>query len=52
MKHLKGFRKWYFKLATIAMYSTLDKLAKISINFKYHIEAFEYQEYKTSPPYK
>jgi len=51
MKHLNGYTKRYFKLAIIAMYSTLYKLTRLDINFQYHIKAFEYQEYKTSPPY-
>jgi len=50
MKHLKGYGKRYFSLAIIAMYSTLYKLCIIDSNFQYHLKAFEYQEYKTSPP--
>jgi len=50
MKHLKGYGKRYFSLAAIAMYSTLEKLSRCDSNFKYHLKAFEYQEYKTSPP--
>ncbi len=51
MKHLNGYKKRYFSLAVIAMYSTLFKLSTIEINHHYHKYAFEYQEYKTSPPY-
>jgi len=50
MKHLKGYRKKYFKLSVIAMYSTLHKLCWMDSNYKYYKKAFEYQEYKTSPP--
>ncbi len=51
MKHLRGYRRRYFSLAVIAMYSTLFKLCTIDSNHQYHKHAFEYQEYKTSPPY-
>lgn len=51
MKHLKGYGKRYFSLAVIAMYSTLNKLSTIDSNFQYHLKAFAYQEYKTSPPF-
>ena len=50
MKHLNGFGKRYFSLAIIAMYSTLIKLCTIDTNHQYHLLAFAYQEYKTSPP--
>ncbi len=51
MKHLRGYGKRYFSLAIIAMYSTLYKLCTIDANQQYHLKAFEYQEYKTSPPF-
>lgn len=51
MKHLNGYRRRYFSLAIIAMYSTLFKLSTIDTNYQYHKHTFEYQEYKTSPPY-
>ncbi len=51
MKHLRGYLKRYFSLAIIAMYSTVHKLCTIDSKFQYHLKAFEYQEYKTSPPY-
>jgi len=50
MKHLRGYRKNYFRLSAIAMYSTLHKLCWIDSNYKFYKKAFEYQEYKTSPP--
>ena len=50
MKHLKGFGRRYFSLAIIAMYSTVYKLSSIDVKFKYHVQAFEYEENKTSPP--
>ncbi|WP_164969166.1 hypothetical protein [Candidatus Marinarcus aquaticus] len=50
MKHLRGYTKRYFSLAIISMYSTLNKLATLWTNYKYHLKAVEYQEYKTSPP--
>ncbi len=51
MKHLRGYKRRYFSLAIIAMYSTLFKLCAIDTNYQYHKHTFEYQEYKTSPPY-
>jgi hypothetical protein len=51
MRHLRGYGKRYFSLAIIAMYSTLFKLSALDSNYQYHTKAFEYQEYKTSPPY-
>jgi len=51
MKHLNGYRKRYFSLATIAMYSTLFKLCRVDTNHKYHIYAYKIEEYKTSPPH-
>ncbi|CAA6819075.1 MAG: Unknown protein [uncultured Sulfurovum sp.] len=51
MKHLRGYGRRYFTLAVIAMYSTLFKLCTIDANYQYHKHTFEYQEYKTSPPY-
>jgi len=51
MKHLRGYTKRYFSLAIIAMHSTTHKLCTIDSKYKYHREAFEYQEYKTSPPF-
>ncbi len=51
MKHLRGYGKRYFSLAVIAMYSTIFKLSALDTNYQYHTKAFEYQEYKTSPPF-
>jgi hypothetical protein len=50
MKHLRGYKKRYFSLAIIAMYSTLFKLCTIDNNRQYHLKAIKFQEYKTSPP--
>ena len=50
MKHLNGYKKRYFSLAVIAMYSTFHKLEKVESSLIYHLKALEYQEYKTSPP--
>ena len=49
-KYLRGHSKQYFSLSTIAMYSTMHILCWIDSNYQYHKKAFEYQEYKTSPP--
>lgn len=50
MNYLRGYTKQYFSLATIAMYSTLHKLAQRDSNYQYHKDAFEALERKTSPP--
>jgi hypothetical protein len=50
MKHLKGFKKRYFSLAIIAMYSTINKLIKADINFQYHLKSFEYLPQRQAPP--
>jgi len=50
MKHLRGFKKLYFKLSIIAMYSTLYKLCSIDNNFQYHLKAFEYLQPAKAPP--
>ena len=50
MKHLKGYRKQYYKLSIIAMYSTLNKLCTIDSNFVYHKKAFEYDSLNKDPP--
>jgi len=38
MKHLNGYKKRYFSLAVIAMYSTIDKLMKIENALEYHLK--------------
>jgi len=50
MKYLRGYTKRYFSLAIIAMYSTLHKLSQCDSNAKYHRDAYEALERKTSPP--
>jgi len=50
MKHLNGYKRRYYSLAVIAMYSTLFKLCAMDSNFVYHKYAYKVQEYKTSPP--
>ncbi len=51
MKYPKGTHQRYFSLVIIAIYSTMFKLSTIESNHQYHNHTFEYQEYKTSPPY-
>ena len=51
MRYLRGYTKRYFSLAIIAMYSTLHKLTQRDSNYKYHKDAFENLERKTSPPF-
>ena len=51
MKYLKGNKQRYFSLSIIVLYSTMFKIYNIHNNYKYHKFSFEYQEYKTSPPY-
>ena len=50
MKHLKGYRKKYFSLAIIAMYSTLFKLTKLDVNLQYHKLSWQFSDTLTSPP--
>ncbi len=50
MKNLRGYKKRYFKLSTIAMYSTLLTLCKEQSNFVYHKKAFEYDPLNKDPP--
>jgi len=51
MKYLKGNKQRYFSLSIIVLYSTMFKIYTIHNNYKYHKFSFEYQEYKTSPPF-
>lgn len=50
MKNLRGYKKQYFKLAIIAMYSTICKLSKIEINMMYHRIAHENKINALDPP--
>jgi hypothetical protein len=50
MRNLRGYKKRYFKLAIIAMYSTLWKLSKIEINMLYHKKAYLYKLPARDPP--
>jgi len=50
MKNLRGYKKRYFKLSTIAMYSTLCNLSKIEINMIYHKLAYETNLPTRAPP--
>lgn len=50
MKNLRGYKKSYFKLAVIAMYSTICNLSKIEINMMYHKSAYEDEINTLDPP--
>jgi len=50
MKNLRGYKRAYFKLAIIAMYSTICKLSKIEINMLYHRLAYESTLPSRAPP--
>lgn len=50
MKNLRGYNKRYFKLSTIAMYSTICKLSKIETNMLYHKSAYENKIESSDPP--
>lgn len=50
MKNLRGYNKRYFKLSTIAMFSTINKLNKIEINVLYHKIAYENAIHSLDPP--
>ena len=52
MKNLRGYKKSYFKLAVIAMYSTICDLSKIEINMTYHKVAHENKIHTIDPPIK
>ncbi|MEA1955571.1 MAG: hypothetical protein U9N02_03655 [Campylobacterota bacterium] len=49
-KHLNGYKKKYFSLAIIAMYSTINKLCKSDTNFQYHFKAYQYIQPSQAPP--
>jgi len=49
-KHLNGYKKKYFSLSIIAMYSTINKLCKADINFQYHFKAYELIQPSQAPP--
>ena len=49
-KHLRGYRKNYFSLSNIAMYSTLFKLCRADVNFMYHFKAYELIQPAQAPP--
>ncbi len=51
MKHLKGYKKRYFSLAVIAMYSTLYKLGGIDASYIYHKLSHKDPVKQTSPPF-
>ena len=50
MKNLRGYKKRYFKLSIIAMYSTICNLSKIEINMLYHKKAYESSLPTRAPP--
>ena len=50
MKHLRGYTKQYFSLATIAMHSTLHKLCRLDTYYQYHKLAYSPLPRKTAPP--
>ncbi len=51
MKHLRGYKKRYYKLSIIAMFSTANKLCTIDSNYMYHTKAFEYDPLNKDPPH-
>lgn len=50
MKNLRGYKKQYFKLSAIAMYSTLCNLSRIEISMIYHRKAYEASLPTRAPP--
>lgn len=53
MKNLRGYKKRYFKLSTIAMYSTINKLSSNETNNAlYHKRAYENEICSLDPPFK
>ena len=50
MKNLRGYKKRYFKLSTITIYSASLRLGNIETNFLYHKIAFDYKPLNRDPP--
>lgn len=51
MKNLRGYNKQYFKLSTIAMFSTINKLCTSETNSNlYHKIAYENEIQSLDPP--
>lgn len=50
MRNLRGYKKKYFKLSIIVMYSTLNKLNAIEAKFIYYKRAFKYSFGNKDPP--
>jgi hypothetical protein len=51
MKNLRGYNKRYFKLSTIAMFSTINKLCSVETNSNlYHKRAYENEINSLDPP--
>ncbi|WP_164967688.1 hypothetical protein [Arcobacter sp. CECT 8985] len=51
MKNLRGYKKQYFKLSIIAMFSTIIKLCTVEINNNlYHKRAYENEINSLDPP--
>ncbi|WP_164968098.1 hypothetical protein [Arcobacter sp. CECT 8986] len=51
MKNLRGYKKQYFKLSIIAMYSTIKKLCNVETNNNlYHKKAYENKISSLDPP--
>ena len=49
-RYLRGFKKRYFKLSLIAVYSSINKLSKIDISYIYHKLSYKDPNKQTSPP--
>ncbi len=49
-RYLRGFKKRYFKLSLIAVYSGIKKLLCIDTNYIYHKFLFKEPKRQTSPP--
>ena len=52
MKNLRGYKKRYFKLSTITIYSASLRLSNIEKSFLCHKIAFDYKPFNRDPPSK
>ena len=50
MKKIRGFRKKYFSMSAMAVYSTLDRLNTIENNLKHCKNSIEYTSPNKAPP--
>lgn len=52
MRYLRGYKKNYFKLVVIAIYSSIMKLHKKEILFIFHNRFYKFSYFNKDPPQK